>query len=131
MSVENRNKKKIDWLGLRTTLLFLVPTFSGWLGAMLIAYDRAVLISFLIIVVLTFVVQKLRGKAFALGSLGGGIIIGGFHGFAGLAAYDGEPIGTAELVPADWTWLRLILLVLLGAGLFWYWGRRARRSNVH
>ena len=97
---------------------------------MLIAYDRAVLISLLTIGVVTIVVQKLRGKAFTLGSLGAGITIGGFHGLAGLAAYDGDPIGAAELVPTDWTWLRLILLMLLGAGLFWYWGKRARRNNV-
>lgn len=110
--------------------MFFIPTSSGWLGTLFIAYDRAVLISVLVVGVATLVVQKLRGTAFALGSLGGGITIGGFHGLAGLSAYDGEPMGAAKLVPADGTWLRLIVLLLLGAGLFWYWGRKARHRDV-
>ena len=130
LSVENGNRKKLDWSVARTTLLFFVVFFFAWVGTVLIAFGRAVLIPVLSIAVAAIVVQKLRGKAFALGSLGGGMATGGGHGLANLFAYDGQPIGAAELVPTDWTWLRLVLLMLLGAALFWYWGRRSRRTNV-
>lgn len=114
----------------KDSLALWTLVFTAWPALVLIAFDFALLYPIIAIGAAAIFVQVWRGMALLVLALGAALCFAGFWGLGLLADYNGEPIGSLQLIPVRWTWLVSVLYLLFGIALIFVWATRLRGQRL-